>query len=257
MTSTGSASGNASVTPFELRGKNLPTGLIGYAVSPDKSKLFMLINQNGNGVGYVSTFDGQKTAAIFTSPLTEVNVDWPTDNAIAITTKGSSVYDGFLYLVNPKTGVWKRAVGPLPGLSASVSHDGKYALVSSADGNNGISTSIYSLASGTSANAAIHTLADKCAWGNFYKDTVYCAVPSQAVTGAYPEDWYAGTLSTIDKIWQLDALTGGVRLVSSITGQSDRVVDAFNLGLDAKDGYLFFMNKDDLSFWSLDLVRSQ
>jgi len=86
---------------------------------------------------------------------------------------------------------------------------------------------------------------------------VYCAVPSQAVTGAYPEDWYAGTLSTIDKIWQLDALTGGVRLVSSITGQSDRVVDAFNLGLDAKDGYLFFMNKDDLSFWSLDLVRSQ
>jgi hypothetical protein len=255
--SAGSASGNASVTPFELRGKNLPAGIIGYAVSPDKSKLFTLINQNGSGVGYVSTFDGQKMVAIFTTPLIQVNVDWPTDNAIVIITKGSSVYDGFMYIVNPKTGVWKRAVGPLPGLGAKVSRDGKYAIVSWADGNNGISTGIYSMASGTSTNAVIHTLADKCAWGNFYKDMAYCAVPSQTVAGAYPEDWYAGTLSTVDKIWQMNAMTGEVRLISSIIDQSDRVIDASNLGLDAKDGYLFFMNKNDLSFWSLDLVQSQ
>ncbi|MDE1975343.1 MAG: hypothetical protein KGI49_02430 [Patescibacteria group bacterium] len=253
---TGTPQG-ANYTPYALRGKNLPSNVASYAVSPDGKQIFLFSIQGGQGIGYISQFSGGTATRIFSTPITQVNVDWPAPDIIAITTKGSAYQNGYLYFVNPKTGIWKEVAGPLPGLSAKVSHDGKYAVLSATGNNNNVLTSIYSIASSTGTDAVIRTMADKCAWGNFYRDVVYCAAPSQPVSGIYPDDWYQGRLSTVDKIWQVDAISGQVHLISSIIDQSDRVIDAFNLGLDQKDDYLFFMNKNDLSLWSLDLVRSQ
>src|SRR5262249_7678642 len=110
------------------------------------------------------------------------------------------------------------------------------------------------VATGKGTDAIIRTLADKCVWGNFYKEIVYCAVPSEQIQAVYPDDWYTGDLSTVDKIWQVSAATGEVKLLSAIVDTADRVIDAFNLGLDDNDNFLLFMNKNDLSLWSLDLV---
>jgi hypothetical protein len=85
---------------------------------------------------------------------------------------------------------------------------------------------------------------------------VYCAAPSQPVDAVYPDDWYAGKISTLDKIWQINGATGEIKLISSFNDAPNRAIDAFNLGLDQKDNFLFFMNKNDLSLWSLDLVSS-
>ncbi|MCX6715550.1 MAG: hypothetical protein NT077_00865 [Candidatus Taylorbacteria bacterium] len=247
---------STSSAPFDLRGKSITGNVIGYAASPDRSQLFTMMNENGNGVGYVSSFSATSPTRLFTTPLTEVNVSWPSDNIIAITTKGSTNHSGFLYFVNPKTGVWTKVLGPLPGLSTRVNQTGKYIIYSATGKNNDVMTGIYSMAAGTTTEAVIRTLADKCTWGKFYKELVYCGVPSQSVSGRYPDDWYLGTLSTIDKIWQVNAITGEARLVSSLIDQSDRILNVFNLETDPKDMYLFFMNKNDLSLWSLDLVKS-
>jgi len=247
---------SSSATPYTLNGKNLPNNIVAYAVSPKKDKIFFLVVQNGSGIGYIAPFNGGTATQIFSTPFTEVNVDWPEDNTIAITTKGSADQYGYLYFVSPKTGVWKKIVGPLPGLSTLVSHDAKYAILSVAGNANNVITSIYSIASSTGNDAIIRTLADKCVWGNFYKDMVYCAVPFQPVSGTYPDDWYKGTLATVDKIWSVDAKTGEVHLVSTVFADANKLIDAYNMGLDDKDNYLFFMNKYDLSFWSLDLVTS-
>ena len=243
-----------SLTPYELKGKNLPENIVAYAVSPKKDRVFMFINNNGTGVGYTSNFDGSSPAQIFTTPITQVNVEWPSDNIIAITTKGTADESGFLYFVDAKTGVWRKILGPLNGLSTKVSADSKYVFASMTGSNENIVTRIYNVATGKRNDAVINTLADKCVWGNFYKDIVYCAVPSQPIKAVYPDDWYKGSISFIDKIWQANAITGEVKLISSIIDTSDRIVDAFNLGLDAKDDFLIFMNKNDLSLWSLDLV---
>ncbi len=245
-----------SLTPFELKGKNLPQNLVGYAVSPKKDRVFMFTNESGVGVGYTTTFDGKSITQIFTTPLTQVSVDWPEENTIAITTKGSSVERGYLYFVDLKTGVWRKIIGPLYGLSTKVSTDAKYVFISATGNAENVVASVYNVKDKKGTDAIIRTLADKCIWGNFYKEIVYCAVPSQPIKGAYPDDWYKGTLSTVDKIWQVNATTGEIKLVSSIVDTSDRVIDAFNLGLDEKDDFLIFMNKNDLSLWSLDLVAN-
>ena len=251
-----SATTSSSLAPQELRGRNLPTNTIAYAVSPKKDQVFILVKEGIGSTGYVSSFDGSKTVQIFTTPLTQLNVDWPTDTSIAITTKGISDQAGYLYLINSKTGVWSKVLGPLNGLSARVSHDGKHVLYSTSDGNDGVTTKIYTVSTNSSMEAMIHTLADKCVWGNFYKDMAYCAVPFQNVAGAYPDDWYKGVVSPVDKIWQINSATNELHIVNPLIGQAKTVVDAFNLGLDNKDNYLFFMNKNDLSLWSVDLVKS-
>ncbi|MFA6554442.1 MAG: hypothetical protein WCS89_02945 [Candidatus Paceibacterota bacterium] len=246
-----------NLTPYSLKGKNLPEGMIDYAVSPKGDNIFMLVKESNSGVGYIANFDGTSVVKIFNTPLTQINVDWPEETTIAITTKGSSSQAGFLYFVNTKTGIWKKIVGPIFGLSTKVSRNAKYVLTSGTNKNGSISTNIYSTSNGTSTDAIIRTLADKCVWGNFYKELVYCAVPSEIESSIYPDDWYKGNISFIDKIWQINATNGEAYLVSSIVDQSDRVIDAFNLGLDMKDDFLFFMNKSDLSFWSLDLNAKQ
>jgi hypothetical protein len=249
-----------TVTPYELRGKNLPADTIGYAVSPQKDKVFILVQQGSTGsngsIGYVANFDGTKATQIFTTPLTQLNVDWPSDNIITITNKGTADRAGFLYFVNPKTGTWRKILGPLNGLSTKVSPDGKRIFISVSGTSNDVISGIYNVASSSATDVVLHTLADKCVWGNFYTEIVYCAVPFQSISATYPDDWYKGTLSTVDKIWQINAVTGETKLVAPLIGQADRVIDAYNLGVDAKDNYLFFVNKNDLSLWSLDLVRS-
>ncbi len=252
-----STANTQTLTPFQLKGKNLPKNMIAYAASPDGSKIFMLTNENNAGVGYIGNFDGTTVKKIFDTPLTQLNVEWPEANTIAITTKGSASQPGFLYFINPKTGLWKKILGPTFGLSAKVSHDAKYVIASAAGSNQSIFTSIYTVSTLKSSDPIIRTLADKCAWGNFNKNMVYCAVPTQIDQATYPDDWYRGSVSFIDKIWQVDAITGEVHLVTSIVDQSDRIIDAYNLGLDAKDDWLFFMNKNDLSLWAFDLFAKQ
>lgn len=250
---TSTAIGN---TPYVLKGNNLPGEIMAYATSPRRDKIFTLVKSTAGAIGYVSNFDGTKTTKIFATPLTKVSVEWPEENTLAITTNGSSSHEGYLYFVNIKTGAWRKILGPIAGLTTTTSRDAKYVLASSPSKDQFVDTAIYTVGTNNLTSAVVRTLSDKCVWGNFYKNIVYCAAPLQTTVGTYPDDWYKGTLSTADKIWQIDASTGEVHLVSNVVDQSDRVINAFNLALDPKDEYLFFMNKDDLTLWSFDLVAS-
>ncbi len=245
-----------TLTPYELKGRPLPENMITYAASPRKDSLFMLINENNTGVGYVSTFDGAGLTRIFDTPSTQLTAEWPEENTIAITTKPTFDQGGFLYFVNPKTGVWKKVLGPVNGLSTRVSRDAKYILASFSSSTGGLVTSFYTIGSGTTSDPSIQTLAEKCVWGNFYKQMVYCAVPTQIPSALYPDDWNKGKISFSDKIWQVNVLTGEVTLITSLADKADRIIDATNLQIDDRDDFLFFMNKTDLSLWSLDLVAN-
>jgi len=243
-------------TEYELKGKNLPENTIAFAASPKRDRIFILVNESGTGIGYVSGFSGTNATKIFETPLTQLNVEWPEENTIAITTKGSAETPGYLYFVDPKTGIWKKIAGPVSGMSTKVSHDAKRVFISGTGANGSIRSLILNIATKEVTDAVIRTLAEKCAWGNFDKEMIYCATPSKIDSSVYPDNWYTGSVSFVDKIWQLNTETEEVHMVSQIINQSDRIIDAYNLDLDSKDNFLFFMNKNDLSLWSLDLISS-
>lgn len=250
---TTTASSTENITPYFLRGKNLPENMIGYAVNPKGDKIFMLIKENNQSAGYIGNFDGTAVTKIFVNALTQLKAEWPEENTIAITTKASASANGFLYFINPKTGIWKKVLGPIVGLGTKVSRDAKKILASQTGKTGEMNTYIYTVGTTTPAYTTLRTLAEKCTWGKFYKELVYCATPAVPTPATYPDDWYKGTITTYDKIWQLNTKDNDVRLVSSLINQADRSINVFNISTDPKDDFLLFMNKDDLSFWSLDL----
>lgn len=243
-------------TPYELKGRTLPNKIIAYAFSPKKDKFFFVVNDNGRGIGYISMADGKNPKQLFTTPLTQINAEWPEENTIAITTKASYSQFGYLYSVNAKTGIWKKVFGPQFGLTAKVSKDAKKYIASYINSSGKLKTEILSIDSGNSIDALIVTIADKCVWSSFLKEIVYCAAPSKLDNGNYPDDWFTGKVSMSDKIWQIDSDSGEIGLISSLVDRSDRIIDAYNMSVDDKDNFLYFMNKRDLSLWSLDLSSS-
>src|ERR1019366_10008053 len=66
-----SHSTSTSATQYELHGKSLPDGIIAYASSPKKDKIFFFAVQNGQGIGYTAPFNGGTAVQIFTTPITE------------------------------------------------------------------------------------------------------------------------------------------------------------------------------------------
>jgi hypothetical protein len=250
-TSTASTSVPA-VVKYELRGSALPKNTTGVAISPKGDSVFTLTNESGTGIGYTSLINGQKRTQIFSGPLTQLNIEWPEDNTISLTTKGSSLATGFLYFVNPKNGNFNKIIGGVRGLSTLTSRDAKKVLYSEST-DTSITTSIFDVKSGSSQSLAFNTLPEKCVWSTVKKDEFFCAVPSQIPEGSYPEAWYQGTISFSDKIWHINATTGEVHLVADLLSIGKSIIDAQNLQLDPKENYLYFINKKDLTLWSLSL----
>jgi len=247
-TATSTAS---STTPYEIKGKYLSPNITEIAISPAADKIFTWNIENGKGIGYISAFDEKSKVKIIETPLNQVNIDWPETSTVLITTKGSGVANGYAYSANTKTGDSTKIIGNIVGLSAKMSSDGKKLIYSS--GGTSISTKILDIKTSTSTEVIFSTLVDKCVWSKLNINELFCAVPTDLPNGIYPDDWYRGAISFNDKIWSLDITTGEVHLMANLLTLSNRSIDATQLTLDPKENYLYFINKDDLSLWSLDL----
>ncbi|MFA6404628.1 MAG: hypothetical protein WCW03_01350 [Candidatus Paceibacterota bacterium] len=257
-TSSGTSSPNIqnpSETIYELKGKIVSGNVIGTASSPKRDRILVITNENNNAVGYISNFDGSKQVQIFSLPFVQLVVEWPEENTIAITTKAGASYPGYLYFINTKTGVVKSILGNIPGLITKVSKDANKVLYSSGDNNN-ISTALFDVKTKKTSLVIFKTLADKCVWSSTFKENIYCGVSSQIPNGTYPDTWYLGINSFIDSVWALNSKDGDVRQVADLLNQNSVIIDIINPSLSEDENYLFFMNKNDMSLWSLDLVAS-
>ena len=119
--------------------------------------------------------------------------------------------------------------------------------------NSIINTYLYNTKDGSTQDVIFKTLVDKCVWSNMHTNEVYCAVPVEFPQALYPDDWYRGKVSFVDQIWHLDTDTGEVHLLANLLSLSNKLIDATDLSLDPKENFLYFINKNDLSLWSLDL----
>lgn len=241
-------------TPYEVRGRFLSPNIKDISISPKKDRIFSINVEGGRGIGYVSQFDETKKVRILDTPLTQIQSFWPEENTIFISTKASGVSSGYFYSIDVRSSEIKKILGGILGLGVLPSADAKQVLFSTRNGRT-VGTSLYNIEEKSSKSIIFKTLSEKCVWSTLRKNEIYCAVPTEIPDGLYPDDWYSGTISFIDQIWHLDTETGEVHLIANLLNLSDQLIDAINLSLDPKENYLYFINKNDLSLWSLDLNR--
>ncbi|ETB64087.1 TPA: peptidoglycan-binding protein [Candidatus Nomurabacteria bacterium] len=230
-------------------GNFLPSNIIEIATSPTKDKVFYLVKNEDGVYGTIRNFIDGRTNSFFNSSFTEWLIDWDREDQILLTTKPSWSVNGSLFALNINTGTMTKILGGIKGFTTTSNKDNSLILYSSST-NNGPKLNIFNIDKHTSLDLDTYGLADKCVWSNDGVN-IYCAIPSKIVGNEYPDAWYQGLVSFDDFFVKINSETGEKEtLANSINKIS---LDGVNLLLNKDESKIFFINKKDNTFWSLDL----
>ncbi len=248
-TSTSLASSLSSKITSNFLGSNIQS----IALSPKKDRVAYLIPSLTGGVtGVVAKTDGSGKVQTFDSPLKSWTLTWPSDTSLAFTTKATSNNPGFLYFVSTVTNASTKILGGIDGLTTLTNTDASRVLFSkSIEG--GITTQVFDVKLGRTEDAGFTTLPEKCVWSKKEKTVVYCGIPLSIPQNNYPDAWYKGKMFFSDELWKIDTLTGIFERVADLRALSNQDIDVTSLILNSRENLLVFINKADLTLWSLEL----
>jgi len=217
-------------------------------VDPAGKTLMALYETNQGSVATLSDIDGSNERTVFTSPITSW-VPLQSNAGVYVLSAPSPGVPGFLYRV--VNGTLNKVAGDLPGMLATISPSGRYVLVSS----QGREAALYLYDTRTNERyeSPLPTLAEKCAFVSETPVQVACGVPQEFPRGAYPNDWLLGKARLSDDLWLIEPV-GGVATLAAIPVEDAGIeLDVWKPVVDAEGGYFTFLNKNDLSLWSLRL----
>ncbi|OGC88737.1 hypothetical protein A2419_03170 [Candidatus Adlerbacteria bacterium RIFOXYC1_FULL_48_26] len=240
---------NSPVTPSRIR--FLPNGIVSFALDPKDTRVaYLLLNSSGGVDGYISNLDGTSVKNVFSLPLSQAIVSWPSANTLLVQTKSAFGVPGVAYSVNATTG----ALSPLlyaPGLSTSANKNfTKVVYQTNADNN--ATTYSHDMATGKDAPLVNNPLPEKCVWSILPATDAYCAVPLEVVPSNYMDLWHQGLVQTADAIVNLDTNTG-IGSVVTLPGDGGVNSSIEQLVLSPDGNYLMFITRGDQALWGVKL----
>lgn len=236
-------------TVGSLKGSFLPENLFDISPSPDGKSLLYLLPSGEGLAGITMKTDGTSKKQIFSSSFTEWLLDWK-KGATVVTTKAASGEAGYAYKIT-SAGDLQKIIGGIKGLTTNISPDGNYLLYSVGEGNK-LDLHVMNLKDLSSNDLGLPTLPEKCVWSK-NSLTIYCGATNGINNDAYPDSWYQGTSHFNDIFWKADAKTGST---IQISGNNGNYLDVTKPALDSKELYLFFVNKNDGTLWSLEIAKA-
>lgn len=240
-----------SATKNSLSGSFLPKNTKTVAITREGDTLFYM-QPYGEGITATTlSLKTKKKVQVFESPFTEWNAGWSNNKTVVIATKPSAYAEGYAYSINTDTKALKKILGEIFGLTVLVSPNNKQVIYSES-GNQTFTTKLLLTDTNISSSFSVKTLPEKCVWS---KDsvTVYCAVPASIPKGAYPDDWYQGTVTFSDAIWKINQKTNVATLLVNPQEVVQVSLDIENIKLSDNEDYLIFRNKNDLMLWGYSL----
>jgi RecA/RadA recombinase len=216
------------------------------------TSLFSLYSYPLSAEGYITQTTPVKEVKVFSSRLSEWNVEWINKNLLMFTTKPNSGYDGFVYTYNPITKKQTEILAKKPGLTAKVNST-VTAAVYSESFNNKLNFFITNLTKNLSFQTSSPTLPEKCVFSAKSPMIVYCAVPRPLPIGSYPEDWYKGKVQFSDALVRFDIEKNVELPIVNFEQEGGEAIDAINLSINEKETFVTFQNKRDGYVWSYDL----
>lgn len=238
-------------TENSLSGIPFPRNIID--VSVFGASIFYLEQKENSSSGYISNFGGSIRKQIWNSEIKELLSQYVNSKIVALTTKPAKNVLGYLYFVDTGSGVVKKILGGIIGLSTLTSPDATQVLYL-AQGD-AVSMAVFEQKTNITISITPNTFPEKCVWSKKEKSVVYCAVPQQFLNGDSLTQWYKGIISFTDDIWKYDLKNNTAVIVASLYEESSEFIDAIKPILSENEQYLIFVNKIDDSLWSLDLLK--
>jgi hypothetical protein len=239
-------------TEYTLKGSYIPDNI--NQVVTFGGKLFTFYTSAGGSVGNIQNTAGGVETRIFTSPLAGWNIEWINAESIIFQTKPSQNELGYVFILNPITQSFKELLGGKAALMLRPNNDLTRALYTTVR-QNSFQTVYRNLKTDLEVQLTSKLFPEKCAWSNSEKNMVFCGIDRGLNTNIqYPDSWYKGISHFNDSIVSIDTDSIKENTLSSPFTEVGEQIDLINPSLSPKDDYLFFMNKNDGSLWSLDLT---
>ncbi|MDA1317533.1 MAG: hypothetical protein O3B87_05980 [bacterium] len=230
----------------DLKGIFIPNNISYITKSANSDDFFYM--KNGEGYTFAAT-SPQNQTKIIESTILEWKLSW-TSPSILLTTIPSSIYEGIAFTLNPRGGSLNEVLDDKSGLSVLSNLDNTLLLYSESI-NQGIDTGVYDLETKTSRGLIFNTLAEKCVWDKNNSQVFYCAVPQNISTENLPDTWYLGLVSFTDQLFKVDLENDTVTQLVGVVNSFDMT----DLQVSENGDYVVFINKKDLSLWSLDTIE--
>lgn len=233
-------------TEGELQGEFLRDNIVNI-VSTEENKIFYTVVENNGALGILANADGSKPTKVFSSAIREWLPQWLKGNSLYINTKASSGSPGHIFKVNTSNGDQTKIIGGILGLTSNFDPKNSDFIYN----DNSLKLFSYNLKTKKSSELSLKTLAEKCAWTNEPDLTIYCGIPDKVEPAEYPDDWYKGIVSFKDELWKIDMVTGGLTLITQFNETTSKYLDIINPKVSKDGNYLVFINKNDMSLWSV------
>ncbi len=234
----------------------LPDNITSVVLSPDGKNILYLLASAGGTSAFVANADGSNQKKLFSLPLAQLVVSWPSPNVLLVQTKAAAGVPGMIFSVPVKTGVAEPLVYA-PGITALGNPTfSKVLYQTTVAGASARTTYSHDVPSGKDAALSFQPIPEKCRWSNLSAVILYCASPLAYVPANYLDLWHQGTASAADGIFGFNTATGATLLIASPGGQDGGVqADIAQVAVSPDERYLLYITKGDRSLWGVRLAQ--
>ena len=248
---TASSTLGAGETPPRIH--FLPNNITSLAASPDGQAVAYLLRSGSGSSGYVTTTDTFNDRKLFSLPLTELLVSWPTQSTLLVQTKESAGLPGVVFSVSSKNGNLAMLVSAL-GLSASANNAFSKIVYQKTDAGAAPTSYVHDVATGRDAPLPFNPFPERCVWNGLNTAATVCAAPLGAIPNNYLDLWHQGLAHSADGIFSFD-VTYGVTSLLALPGSKQGGVksDIAEIALSQDGKYLLYITRGDRSLWGVRL----
>lgn len=216
--------------------------------APDSKAIAYLVKTSTGVDGYTAHTDGTGALKLFSLPLYDVILTWPSPSSLLVYSKAASGVPGIAFSIDAKSG----AVVPViyaPGLTATEARD-RSAIVYQTDAGGGSEPVSYvrNIKAGTNMVLDFSPLPEKCTWSPSSLQYLFCAVPTAASAG-YVDQWHMGTVNGADAIFRFSIANGSNRLIIAPATPST----ILSISISGDEHYLAYITAGDHLLWGVRL----
>lgn len=232
----------------------LPDNILSLALSPKGTEIGYLLRSDEGVSGYTVGIQGTGSKKLFSLPLSQVHLSWPSDQTLLAQTKMAAGVPGIAFAVSATTG----SVTPLlytNGLSAIA--DASFTkVVYQTTSNTSRATYSHDVKSGKDVALSFQPIPEKCLWSSSARSFLYCAAPVGYVAPDYLERWYQGVASVADTLFTFNVQNGTAIIITTPGGADGGIAsDIDRLSISPEEKYLLFVTKGGRSLWGVRLTQ--
>jgi|GEM_PF-6445746 len=224
----------------------LPEAIRSVAVSPDGEGVFYIAKGSTGSSGVVVKKDGTSPRILFTSPLTQWSVSWPS-NAFVIISSPSGDNGGVSYKVALKDG-GKTILSMNQAVFNEFIGDTKGQLLGVNPATNKVS--LFDQRNSSFSGLETTTWPSKCTFVEGATSTILCAALPVGVSN-YQDDWGRGEYSSDDLLISTNFIRGYKQFLVPQDDLGDKKFDIEKISIVPKGNYLVFKNKTNGMLWGV------